>query len=377
MGNGRVTAWGGYDRGKPRVRLLLEALARRGALTATVNIDVWKGVEDKSVAGPLRLVAAMVRLIFAYPIAIVRLLRTPSDAAVLLPYPAIPDIFVVALPAKLRRQTIVFDAFIPVHDTIVRDRGLLPESSLRARIIWAVEWLALRLADIVLVDTDEHGAFLAREFGLSRERIITVLVGAEPQFGAPVSPFEGPSLPSDRPIVLFYGQLIPLHGLTTILEACAMTKNDRLHWVVVGKGQMEPVLRAALEGTDQSNITWIPWVDYEKLPALIARSTLCLGIFGESDKAARVIPNKVFQALACGKPVVTRASPAVASLAERYPATIVTVPANDPVALVTAIRNGLCEASALRPLPVEVRAELGPDPGVERLLRCLSEENAA
>ena len=372
MGNERVIAWGGYDTGKPRVRLLLDALKRRHALAAEINIDVWREVEDKSVAGAGRILGAIARLLLAYPAGIFRLLRQPSQSAVLLPYPGIPDIFFAALPAKFRRQPLVLDAFIPVHDTIVRDRALVREKSLAARLIWAIEWLALRLADIILVDTDQHGEFFGEEFGLERDRFITVLVGAESQFGEPPRRTDLPPLPADRPLILFYGQLIPLHGLNTILEAARLAEADPFHWVVVGRGQEEPVLRAALEESGRDNVTWIPWVEYEALPALIERASLTLGVFGASEKAARVIPNKVFQALACGKPVITRSSPAMDSLAGRFPESIATVPASDPAALVAAVRRGLSDLASLRPLPVAARAELGPDRGVDELLRRLA-----
>jgi glycosyltransferase involved in cell wall biosynthesis len=53
---------------------------------------------------------------------------------------------------------------------------------------------------------------------------------------------------------------------------------------------------------------------YDALPAMIAASDLCLGIFGTSPKAQRVIPNKVFDALACGRAVVTADTPAAREL---------------------------------------------------------------
>jgi len=47
----RLVAWGSYDKGKPRVRLLLDALRRKGRLAGEIHIDIWQGIEDKAVAG--------------------------------------------------------------------------------------------------------------------------------------------------------------------------------------------------------------------------------------------------------------------------------------------------------------------------------------
>lgn len=367
-----VIAWGGYDENKPRVRLLLDALRKRGALAAEINIGVWQAIEDKSVAGAGRIVRAMTRLLVSYPGALIKLARRPSSSAVLLPYPGIPDIFVVALIAAIRRQPIVLDAFIPLHDTIVGDRALVRAKGIVARLIWTVERIALMLADIILVDTDQHGDFFAREFGIARDRFVTVLVGAEPLFGEPARPAEFPTVPTDRPLVLFYGQLIPLHGLTTILEASRLAHDAPFHWVIVGRGQEESILRAALQESGRGNVTWIPWVEYDALPALIDRAAVCLGVFGASEKAARVIPNKIFQALSRGKPVVTRESPAIAPLASRFPDAVVTVPAVNAVSLFEAIRTVLASLQRFRPIPPAVLDTLGPSGGVDELLRRLA-----
>jgi glycosyltransferase involved in cell wall biosynthesis len=43
----------------------------------------------------------------------------------------------------------------------------------------------------------------------------------------------------------------------------------------------------------------------------IADADIVLGIFGISEKAARVVPNKVYQAMSVGRCVITRDSPAL------------------------------------------------------------------
>jgi glycosyltransferase involved in cell wall biosynthesis len=52
-------------------------------------------------------------------------------------------------------------------------------------------------------------------------------------------------------------------------------------------------------------------VAYQQLPELIASADVCLGIFADRPKTARVIPNKLYQCAAMGLPVITADTPAV------------------------------------------------------------------
>jgi glycosyltransferase involved in cell wall biosynthesis len=364
-----VIAWGSYDESKPRVRLLLDELEAQGVLTAKINIPVWSAVRDKAVAGRGRVLKTLLRLLVSYPSALIRLMRQPSRSAVLLAYPAIPDIFAVWPVARLRRDKIIFDAFISLHDTLVSDRAIVSRHSLAARLTWGIEWLALRMTDIILVDTDQHGDFFAEEFGIRRDRFQTILVGAEPAFwNARIMAAANDRLPT----VLFYGQLIPLHGLDAILDAIRLTKDDPIRWLLIGSGQEEPKLRRFLDEHSNEKMTWLPWVDYVQLPAEIAKAQVALGIFGTSDKAGRVIPNKAFQVLAAGKPLITRESPALKSLATQFPDSIRTVPAGDGAALADAVREALKRSDAGQPVPTTAQAMLGPSGGVQKLMSRLS-----
>jgi len=54
-----------------------------------------------------------------------------------------------------------------------------------------------------------------------------------------------------------------------------------------------------------TNITWLGWIRHEEILDYIAASEVCLGIFGDTEKASRVIPNKAFEIIASKKPLVT------------------------------------------------------------------------
>ena len=133
-------------------------------------------------------------------------------------------------------------------------------------------------------------------------------------------------------------KLIPLHGLETILAAARLAPDLRFR--IVGNGQLDHLLAGR-----PANVEHVPWVEYENLPDELYHASCALGIFGTSPKTARVIPNKVFQALACGTPVVSADTPAARELLDDGKSALL-VPPGDPEALVAAIRRVTPEIGA-------------------------------
>jgi glycosyltransferase involved in cell wall biosynthesis len=332
----RVLLWGTYDLGKPRNRILRAGLRMQGVLVDEIHASVWEEVRDKGTLGVLALIRGLLRASANYPRLVWRFLRAPVPDVVVVGYLGQLDVLVLRPFARLRRVPVVWDQFLSLHDTMVEDRRRFPRWHPLALLLYLWEWLACRACDLVVLDTEAHAEFVARHFGLPRKRVASVWVGAEEDRFPLLQP------PRDRapgPVrVLHYGQLIPLHGIATILDAARRLAHEPFRFVLIGSGQEELFLRAALSRGDLPNVEWIPWVPYEELVRHLAEADICLGIFGASGKAERVIPNKVFQIVTAGRPLITRDSPAIRELFPVPEPGLIVVPAADPEALVEALR---------------------------------------
>ena len=130
--------------------------------------------------------------------------------------------------------------------------------------------------------------------------------------------------------------------------------------MLIGRGQEESAIRTLLAQTPVRHLTWIPWVEYEALSQHIAAADCCLGVFGASEKAAQVIPNKVFQVISAGRPLITRQSPAIAELAGEATDGLYLVPPEDPHAIVGALAAFRRDRSRLtrRTLYPDLRARI-------------------
>jgi glycosyltransferase involved in cell wall biosynthesis len=106
--------------------------------------------------------------------------------------------------------------------------------------------------------------------------------------------------------VMFYGSFIGLQGPQFIAQAARHV--PEVNWTFIGSGPLLDQCRDIVHNAE--HVEFIPRVPYEELASRIGAADVLLGIFGTSEKAARVIPNKVYQALACGRPVITRVSEA-------------------------------------------------------------------
>jgi glycosyltransferase involved in cell wall biosynthesis len=196
---------------------------------------------------------------------------------------------------------------------------------LPARLLEAIDRRALRAADLVVADTAAHAAYFAAAAGLSRDGIAVCFVGAEERLFHP-GPERDPAF-----TCLFVGKLIPLHGVETVLEAARIASDVRFR--IVGSGQLQALLRRR-----PANVEWVPWIAYERLPVEFRRAGCALGIFGTSAKSARVIPNKAFQALACGTPLITADTPPAHELLTEGVSALL-VPPGDPRSLAGAVQR--------------------------------------
>ena len=313
----RVLYFGTYERDYPRNAQVISALRRAGVEVAERHVPVWERSRHKWRAG----LAAGIRLAAAEA----ALFRRPADDfdVLVVGYPGYLDLAVARRIA--RGRPVVFNPLVSLSDTFVSDRGRFRTDSLPARALEALDRRALASADLVVADTEAHADFLAELGRLPRERVAVCFVGAEDRLFRPGWQPEEPFR------ALFVGKLIPLHGVETVLAAARAAPEIRFR--VIGSGQLEPLLRAR-----SANVERVEWVEYERLPHELHRAGCALGIFGSSDKAGRVIPNKVFQALACGVPVVTADTRAARELLEDGESGVL-VPAGDGVALANAVRK--------------------------------------
>jgi glycosyltransferase involved in cell wall biosynthesis len=333
----RALLWGTYDTGKPRARILRSGLRSAGIEIEEIHAPVWEGVEDKSQVGSRRARARLLlRWLLAYPRLAWRLLRSKRPDLILVGYPGILDMFVAAPIARIRGIPLAWDMFISVYDTVCEDRRLFAPNSLPGRLLRSLERHALRLADGVFMDTRAHARRIEQLFDLAPDSCGAVWVGVEreqfPHGG-------GAATGSGSPMrVLFYGQFIPLHGIDVIVDAARRLRDAPVDWHLVGRGQEAARIREQLDRDPLPRLRWTEWVDYARLKDCLANADLCLGIFGTSAKAASVIPNKVFQIVAAGRPLVTRDSDAIRELLEPQARCTYLVPAGDGAALADAVR---------------------------------------
>jgi glycosyltransferase involved in cell wall biosynthesis len=139
--------------------------------------------------------------------------------------------------------------------------------------------------------------------------------------------------------VVYAGQYIPLHGLETVVDAAHRLRDrEDIVFDLVGRGQALPAIRERARALHLPNLRFSEtWLSPEGLAdAHLASADICLGIFGDQPKAQRVVPYKVYTALASGRPVITADTPAIRELLAPG-AEVWTVPPADPEALATAI----------------------------------------
>ncbi len=211
--------------------------------------------------------------------------------------------------ARRRGSLIILDMLISQYDTEVGDRKRLSHFSPRAWFLWFVDFFSCLLADAIVVDTAAHKIFFATHFFVAPEKIIVAPIGCRSDLftSASVEKEIG-----DELIVEFHGTFIPLQGIEYIVEAAKILqdRDEKVRFMLVGTGQTFAETERRVKELHLTNVNLVGRKSPKDIPRYVAEGDICLGIFGATDKALRVIPNKVYECLSAGRPTITERSPA-------------------------------------------------------------------
>ena len=261
-----------------------------------------------------------------------------------LTYPAFIDVLPALLLRRLLGVRIYYDVFIGLYDSIVRDRQLTTRPAL-GKLIFRYERFILNSVDRCFIDTTHHKDMLVSDYRLDEGKVHVIANAIAEDI------WSSPDVSTEKSGVIFWGTYIPLHGIDTILRAAGILQDRRspIRLRLVGNGQELAKMQDLARSLQLRNIDFvtqfIPMADLKKF----ADESLCvLGIFSKGEKADRVIPYKVAQALCAALPVITASTTASRDLAGGTGA-LRLVPPDDAPALADAIQE-VCTSAQTREL---------------------------
>ncbi|MDD5434306.1 MAG: glycosyltransferase family 4 protein [Nitrospira sp.] len=321
------------EEGYPRNRVIIEGLRQNGVDVVECHEDFWKDTSQKleGVKAGSGIVKMLYRLLLTYSKLIIKFRRVGHYDALIVGYAGHIDIFLAKVLNLFRRKPLIFDAFLSLYDTTVMDRRIVRPGSVKARLLRLIDTWSCRLADAVLLDTQAHVDYFVKEFGIPSGKFFAVPVGSalHYEFSNVIPSKEG--IQSNGLVldscfrrnddlrtritdtiheyfeILYFGSYIPLHGVDVIIMAAKILEDEKdIVFTMIGKGQLLPAMKQLASDLELKNVNFIDrFVEENELVQYIRRVDVCLGIFGNTEKALRVIPCKVYNCLQFGKPLIT------------------------------------------------------------------------
>lgn len=173
---------------------------------------------------------------------------------------------------------------------------------------WVIEFLCVKLADQLLCYTPEYAHYYAKTYKSNTAKFIAIRDGVqEVWFEKPISPRFPGKTSLERPRrILYWGNFLIQHGLDVIINAAEILKADHVEFLIAGTGRHEISLRNEVARRNLTNVIFNGYVPtIGQLIDLVDSADLTFGHLRDTHDARLVESNKLRQAMARGKPVVT------------------------------------------------------------------------
>ena len=209
------------------------------------------------------------------------------------------------------------------------------------RVLERIELAAYAAADTVIVVSDGFRVNLI-ERGVPASKVHTIRNGVtlgefdshirpDVQFRARLGADSGDCL------VLYAGTHGISQGLASVAEAADRLTDKTIRFAFVGEGADKQRLQQRVTELGLENVTLLPGVSHEEMPALLADADICLVPLRDVPLFSAFIPSKMFEFLAARRAVVGALAGEAAQILREAGALV--VPPEDSYALADAIKT--------------------------------------
>jgi len=173
----------------------------------------------------------------------------------------------------------------------------------------ALESNTLRQSDIVCV-INEGLKDYAVEMGADPEKVYVVRAGIDTErFNPNVDGYgirEKLGIGKDDVVLFFMGWLYPFSGLREVAMKLARVRDEypNLRLLIVGEGDLYDELQQIREDYGLRQLILAGRQPYERIPEFVAASDVCLLPAYNNEVMRYIVPIKMYEYMACGKPVI-------------------------------------------------------------------------
>lgn len=229
-------------------------------------------------------------------------------------------LLVVPLLRRICSKGVIYDALEAYPEAVLARDGI--PSSLRRTVARGVDWLEKRLArGCVRIFTADEAT--ARDFA-NRGLEAVCLFNYPPKalFAVPAVPAadEGAAV-AGPPTGIYVGSMSPERGLFKMIEATALVRRQEARFRLLLIGLRDGPLRRAAEDLVRryrvgEGVEMLPWIPHEQVRAYVAGAKVGLAPLQPIAKYHKNIPQKIFEYMACGIPIVGSNLPTIAPFIE-------------------------------------------------------------
>jgi colanic acid biosynthesis glycosyl transferase WcaI len=187
--------------------------------------------------------------------------------------------------------------------------GLGNDQSLLHRVLGKIADFLYRQSDKIVVVTPAFKEHLVKKWKVSPEKISVVPNGVETELFSPkdASADVKQELGTEGKFVACYiGTMGMAHGLETVLQSAAELKNTvpQVFFLLIGDGAEKEHITTRAHSLGLTNVKIIDLQPREKIPSYICAADVCLVLLKRTPIFETVIPTKMLEYMACGRPVI-------------------------------------------------------------------------